>query len=110
HAHSDHISGDPEFTGDPAITVVGHSPEDVAAFFKIKSWPDEIVQFDLGGRILDIIPSPGHERSELTLYDRKTHLLFTGDWLYPGRLYLTSDNFDAYRRSVDRVVKFTQPL
>lgn len=110
HAHGDHIAGDSEFEGSPDVTVVGHAPEQVAAFFKIGSWPEEIVPFDLGGRVLDIIPSPGHERAELTIFDRRTHLLLTGDWLYPGRLYVTSDNFDAFRRSVDRVVKFTRPL
>jgi glyoxylase-like metal-dependent hydrolase (beta-lactamase superfamily II) len=110
HAHGDHIAGDPEFEGSPDVTIVGHSPEQVAAFFKIASWPEEIAPFDLGGRVIDIIPSPGHEAAELTLYDRRTHLLLTGDWLYPGRLYMKADAFDAYRRSVDRVVKFTKPL
>ncbi len=110
HSHPDHIAGDPEFAGDPNVTVVGLSPEEVETFFKISHWPEEIVQFDLGGRILDIVPSPGHEKAEVTLFDRNTHLLLTGDWLYPGRLYFKLDNFDAYSKSVDRVVKFTQPL
>jgi glyoxylase-like metal-dependent hydrolase (beta-lactamase superfamily II) len=110
HAHGDHIAGDHEFEGSPDVTVVGHEPEQVAAFFKIASWPEEIAPFDLGGRVLDIIPSPGHEKAELTFFDRRTHLLLTGDWLYPGRLYFKGDAFDAYRRSVDRVVKFTRPL
>jgi glyoxylase-like metal-dependent hydrolase (beta-lactamase superfamily II) len=110
HAHGDHIAGDHEFEGDPNVTIVGHAPEQVAAFFKIAKWPEDIAPFDLGGREIDIIPSPGHEKAELTFYDHESHLLLTGDWLYPGRLYFTADNFDAFRKSVDRVVTYTKSL
>src|ERR1700744_242095 len=92
HAHGDHIAGDAEFAGDPNVTVIGHKPEDVAAFFGIKSWPTEIVPFDLGGRVLQVIPSPGHEPAEITVYDPETKFLQMGDELYPGRLYVTGDD------------------
>lgn len=108
HAHGDHIAGDGEFAGDPNVTVVGHAPEAVAAFFKVKSWPNDIVPFDLGGRVLSIIPSPGHEPAEITVYDPQTRILQMGDELYPGRLYVTGDNFQAFRDTVDRVVTFTK--
>ncbi len=110
HAHGDHIAGDVEFAGDPNVTIVGHSPEQVAAFFNIKSWPMEIVPFDLGGRILQIIPSPGHEKAEISIFDPKTHWLQMGDELYPGRLYVSGDQFETLRAAIDRVVEFTKPL
>ena len=110
HAHGDHIAGDGEFAGSPDVTVVGHKPEDVAAFFKIKSWPTEIVPFDLGGRILQIIPSPGHEPAEISIYDPETHFLQMGDELYPGRLYVPATDFQTYCDTIDRVVNFTKPL
>jgi glyoxylase-like metal-dependent hydrolase (beta-lactamase superfamily II) len=110
HAHDDHIAGDAEFSGRPNTTVVGHAPAQVAAFFKIHSWPDEVVSFDLGGRMLDIIPTPGHEPAEISIFDRRTHLLLTGDALYPGRLYIPTNEFDTYRKSIDRVVNYTRPL
>lgn len=110
HAHGDHIAGDAEFAGSPDITVVGHKPEDVAAFFNIKSWPTEIVPFDLGGRVLRIIPSPGHEPAEITVYDPETRFLQMGDELYPGRLYVSASQFEVYRDTVDRVVNFTKSL
>lgn len=110
HGHGDHVAGDPEFAGDPNVTLVGHAPEQVAAFFGIKNWPEQIASFDLGGRIIDIIPSPGHEPAEISFFDRHTRLLLTGDALYPGRLYCTSDNFPDYRRSIDRLVAFTRDL
>ena len=108
HSHNDHITGDAEFIGRPNTTVVGHSPEQVAAFFKIDSWPDQIVAFDLGGRLLDIIPSPGHEPAEISVFDERTHILLTGDELYPGRLYVPANEFQTDRRSIDRVVDFTR--
>jgi hydroxyacylglutathione hydrolase len=108
HAHGDHIAGDGEFAGDPNVTVVGHKPDDVAAFFAIKSWPTEIVPFDLGGRVLQIIPSPGHEPAEITVYDPETKFLQMGDELYPGRLYVSGGQFETYRDTIDRVVSFTK--
>jgi glyoxylase-like metal-dependent hydrolase (beta-lactamase superfamily II) len=108
HAHGDHVAGDAEFLGDPNVAVVGHKPEDVTAFFGIKNWPTEIVPFDLGGRVLQVIPSPGHEPAEITVYDPETRLLQMGDELYPGRLYVTASNFETYRDTVDRIVTFTK--
>ncbi|MDP8983775.1 MAG: MBL fold metallo-hydrolase [Pseudomonadota bacterium] len=108
HAHGDHIAGDHEFAGRPDTTVVGHSPAAVAAFFKIHSWPEEIVAFDVGGRALDIVPSPGHEPAEISVFDRRTRLLLTGDELYPGRLYIPKQQFQTYRRSIDRLTEFTR--
>jgi glyoxylase-like metal-dependent hydrolase (beta-lactamase superfamily II) len=113
HAHGDHIAGDAEFADRPNTVVVGHSPEQVAQFFNIRSWPNDVAPFNVGGRELDIIPMPGHELAEIALYDRRTHLLLTGDALYPGRLYIPTDpvdQFPAYRASVDRVAHYTRSL
>ncbi|HMA52163.1 MAG TPA: MBL fold metallo-hydrolase [Magnetospirillaceae bacterium] len=108
HGHGDHIAGDGEFAGLSNVVVVGHKPDEVAAFFHIAHWPDQSVEFDLGGRVIDIIPSPGHEAAEIAFFDRKTRILLMGDALYPGRLYVRPDNFDAFKKSVDRVVSATK--
>jgi glyoxylase-like metal-dependent hydrolase (beta-lactamase superfamily II) len=109
HSHHDHVAGDEEFTGRPDTVVVGHSPEEVAAFFQVHAWPTEIVTFDLGGgHVLDIIPSPGHEPAEISVYDRSSHLLLMGDALYPGRLYIPTRDFKVYQASIDRVADFTR--
>lgn len=113
HAHDDHIAGDSEFVDRPDTVIVGHSAQQVAAFFNIRSWPEDVATLDLGGRELDIIPMPGHELAEIAVFDRRTRLLLTGDALYPGRLYIPMDpteQFDAYRRSVNRVVSYTRAL
>ncbi len=108
HAHGDHVAGDAEFARRPLTTVVGTRPEEVAAFFGIERWPEEIVPFDLGGRVLDVIPLPGHEPSHVALYDRRTGILLTGDSLYPGRLYVPEPDFAAFVASIDRLAAFAE--
>src|SRR5687768_1921932 len=61
HGHGDHRAGDAEFRERPDTTVVGLTAPEVAAFFGIKDWPNGIARFDLGGRALDVIPTPGHQ-------------------------------------------------
>jgi hydroxyacylglutathione hydrolase len=105
HAHGDHISGDAQLKMLSGATVVGLKPADVQAFFGFKNWPEESVPYDLGGRILDVIPIPGHEASSIAIYDRQTGILFSGDTLYPGRLYVADGA--AFARSIQRLVDFT---
>jgi glyoxylase-like metal-dependent hydrolase (beta-lactamase superfamily II) len=105
HAHGDHISGDSQLKLLPNTTVVGLNPVAVQSFFGLRNWPEEITQYDLGGRVLDVIPIPGHEASSIAIYDRQTGILFTGDTLYPGRLYVADG--PAYVRSIQRLVDFT---
>ncbi len=108
HAHGDHVAGDSALAAMSGVTVVGTSPEAVAKFFGLKSWPDSATTFDLGGRVLDIVPIPGHERSSIAIYDRRTGILLTGDTMYPGRLYVA--DAAAFTKSVKRLVDFTQNL
>lgn len=108
HGHGDHHAGDPEFKDRPDTVVVGLTAQAVAAFFGIADWPHDIAPFDLGGRRLDVIPTPGHHPSHIMIYDRRTRLLLSGDTLYPGRLYVPSNQLADYRDSIDRVVEFTR--
>jgi hydroxyacylglutathione hydrolase len=106
HAHGDHISGDAQLKVLPNTTVVAPNVSAVQTFFGFKNWPEEIAQYDLGGRVLDLIPIPGHEASSIAIYDRRTGILFTGDTLYPGRLYVADG--PAFARSIQRLVDFTK--
>jgi len=112
HGHGDHHAGDDEFRVRPNTDVVGLTPEKVAAFFHVAIWPQGIGRFDLGGRVLDILPTPGHEPAHVMVYDARTKLLFSGDMLYPGRLYVPLDQFPAFRASADRLAGFarTHPI
>lgn len=108
HSHGDHRAGDAEFKDRPDTVVVGWTAPEVAAFFRIANWPQDIVKFDLGGRVLDVIPAPGHHPSHIMIFDERTRWLLSGDTLYPGRLYIPDGALADYRASIDRVVAFTK--
>jgi hydroxyacylglutathione hydrolase len=44
--------------------------------------------FDLGGRALQVISVPGHTLGSICLLDRQARLLFTGDSVLPGTVWL----------------------
>ena len=104
HAHRDHTAGDAE------VAKIGQVvPADVAALskeFAIADWPNSNGSIDLGSRVIDIVPIPGHDAVSIALYDRKTGTLLTGDSLYPGRLYVA--DWLAYRTSMRKLRDWTQ--
>jgi hydroxyacylglutathione hydrolase len=104
HAHGDHVAGDSLFRGRPNVTLVGRDTAAVRAFFRIARWPDDSATYDLGDRIIDVLPIPGHQPASIALYDRRTALLLTGDTFYPGRLYVRDTA--AFGRSVHRLAVF----
>ena len=104
HGHGDHVFNDSQFVGQPNTVVVGTSQASVKAFFGIVNWPTQVVPYDLGGRLIDVIPIPGHQAASIALYDHQTQCLLTGDTLYPGRLYISS--FNEYKASIQRLVDF----
>jgi hydroxyacylglutathione hydrolase len=106
HAHSDHTGGDEPFKSLPRTTVVAPNLNAVQSFFGIKNWPEQVIQYDMGDRIIDVIPIPGHEATSIAIYDRQTAVLFTGDTLYPGRLYVKDPV--QFVQSIQRLVDFTQ--
>jgi hydroxyacylglutathione hydrolase len=110
HSHSDHTWGDAavEAMNDPEIPIEFVAPtiEAAAKFFGISNWPSGQGQVDLGGRVLNIIPIPGHDHYAIALYDRQTGIVLTGDNLYPGRLYIP--DFAAYEASTERLIGFLE--
>jgi len=110
HEHGDHTFGDKalQALNDPAmpVTFVAASVEENSKFFGIKNWPEDVGQVDLGGRVIDVVPIPGHSKASMAFYDRNTGVLLSGDTLYPGRLYVS--DFAAFEASIDRLVKFTE--
>jgi glyoxylase-like metal-dependent hydrolase (beta-lactamase superfamily II) len=105
HKHGDHYAADDQFKGKPNTSVVGLEVDDLKTYFSIANWPEEMVDFDLGNRLLNIIPIPGHQASSIAVYDTTTKILLTGDTFYPGRLYVK--DWNAFKLSIDRLVKFT---
>ena len=108
HAHGDHTAGDPGFKSLPNVQFVAAAVPELQKAFGIKTWPTDLTQIDLGGRILDLIPIPGHDVAGIALYDRQTGILLTGDSFYPGRLYVGDAEFPAFVASHQRLVDFTK--
>lgn len=105
HGHSDHTAGDAELSALPGVTVVAPAVDELKKALAIEHWPEGIGAVNLGDRVVDAVPIPGHDQVSIALYDRRTGILFTGDSVYPGRLYVR--DLAAYRASVDRLVNWT---
>ncbi len=104
HSHKDHIAADIQFRNKPRTTVVGVKIDDVKSFFNFQHWPLENGKLDLGGRIIEFIPIPGHQITSVAAYDYKTKILLTGDSFYPGRLYI--DDWNSFKLSIQRLSDF----
>ena len=134
HTHNDHVGDDWEFgeiygmdTEFTRINAKGSSvdaqaeltPDSIcgqlpAGFdakgyatrpFHITRWLRDGDTVDLGGRVLQVISTPGHTPDAICLLDRKNGLLFTGDTYYPAPiwLYRPETDLDAYVHSVERI-------
>ena len=122
HNHPDHIGGNAQFDRvmcydiDSAVERLtrGYSHEELEGFivpeeiidppadfpgepfFVVGKAPTATVEdgqiLDLGNRELEVIYTPGHNSSCITLIDERNGLLFTGDTWYPGPLYAFDDD------------------
>lgn len=110
HRHLDHRAGDGQFKTLPNTQVVGFDLDSVKKFYHFTNWPNGRAQIDLGNRTVDVIPTPGHNETEVTFYDRNSGLVFSGDFLMPARILV--DDTNAYRLSAARLSEFlrNQPV
>ena len=70
------------------------------------SWKQGLGRIDLGGRVVEVIPTPGTHKDGLTFYDSYTCHLFTGDLLYAGRVEIANDR--DYVVSLERLRQWKQ--
>jgi hydroxyacylglutathione hydrolase len=106
HSHSDHTAGDGQLKALPNVEYIAPKPEEIQKATGIANWPTDIGHIDLGGRIVDVIPIPGHDVASITLYDRLTGNLMTGDSMYPGLLSINAKDVPAYTASAQRLADF----
>ena len=106
HGHLDHRSGDDQFRALPDVEIVPTDLESVKSRLGIAGWPNGIGQIDLGDRVIDVIPTPGHHASHVAYYDRQTGLLFSGDFILPGRLLIEDTAADL--GSARRLAQFVE--
>lgn len=134
HTHDDHVGGDWEFDtvygmdtdftrtnakgsredAQAEITpdqICGSLPKgfDPKAYvtrpWKIAAYTHDGERFDLGGRTIEVIATPGHTPDAISLIDRANGLLFTGDTYYPAPIWLfrPETDLDAYAASIRRL-------
>ena len=135
HTHYDHIGGnhlfDTIYGADLEYTkrrALGSPPEAVADFlqegwvwkpfpegfsksdyqsraFTISKIVGEGDKIDIGGRVLEILHTPGHAPDSICLIDRENRILFTGDSFYLAPLYthIPGGSFDDYAKTAARL-------
>jgi glyoxylase-like metal-dependent hydrolase (beta-lactamase superfamily II) len=106
HSHGDHVAGDHQFAGRPATFLVPAERNTAWDYLGFAGEPDAVTTVDLGRRTLDVLATPGHQDSAVTFYDRMTGILFTGDTIYRGRLYIV--DWQAFTLSIDRLIAFCE--
>jgi len=140
HAHFDHTGGNWRFhevmgsdtvlSRRQAVTGVAHEPlasqayEDMFLFgypqgfepkeycirpYGFKPCEDGHI-FDLGGRTVEFITTPGHTEDHAMLYDHRDGILFAGDMVYFGAIYVQFNNdvlghssIEEYIASLDKI-------
>ncbi|MBV9341607.1 MAG: MBL fold metallo-hydrolase [Acidobacteria bacterium] len=73
--------------------------------WKITAYTHDGDRFDLGGRTVEVVATPGHTPDAISLLDRANGLIFTGDTYYPAPIWLFRDetDLDAYAASIRRL-------
>ncbi len=97
-----------QFSGRPNTVIVPPTQESRVQLLGA-GW-HEGGQLDLGGRLLDVLPTPGLDTAAMSLYDPWAQLMFTGNAFYPGRLVIR--DFKDYRQSLRTLVNLadTKPV
>ena len=120
HGHFDHIGGngyfstvrmhgaDRELYRQHRLEVRTIAPNGIAPESAEElSWFDGGFTMDLGGRTLEIIPTPGHTRGCVSVLDRERRWLFTGDTCCKAAVLLNFDHsadLATYRAAVKTIL------
>ncbi|MCD7918535.1 MAG: MBL fold metallo-hydrolase [Clostridiales bacterium] len=105
HADMDHTAGNDAFD-----TTLMHPAEYVNYFQRGAThptptpvWDGDVI--DLGGRPLRVITQPGHTPGSIALLDINRRVLFSGDSIQNGKIFLFGPmrNLIGYRQSLDKV-------
>ena len=142
HTHFDHIGGNAEFRDILAMdtdytrnNVAGYSNELVGEevseeaicgslpaeinpatyytpSFTVKTFIKDGYKIDLGGRILEVLSTPGHTPDAISLLDLDLGLLWVGDIYYEGPIWLfvPETDLDMFYNSVKRLCNIVPHL
>ncbi len=76
--------------------------------FNVTRWLKDGDKIDLGGRVLEVIFTPGHSPDSICLLDRANKIFWTGDSFYPAPIYVYSPttSLDQFIKSFAKMVKY----
>ena len=128
HAHPDHLLGAAAFQGsEPAPQFAAHARGAAALGARDRAYRNALqrdlgigvaegalvyptlpvkgeLEFDLGGRTLLLRAWPtAHTDNDLTVYDRQTRTLFTGDLLFVGHLPVLDGKLNGWLAVMDQL-------
>jgi len=142
HTHFDHIGGNAEFRDILAMdtdytrnnvagyinelvreevseeAICGSLPAEInpATYytppFTVKTFIKDGYKIDLGGRILEVLSTPGHTPDAISLLDLDLGLLWVGDIYYEGPIWLfvPETDLDVFYNSVKRLCNIVPHL
>jgi hydroxyacylglutathione hydrolase len=74
-----------------------------APVFQVTEWVAPDTYIDLGGRRVQVLWTPGHTATSVSIYDSPAKLLFTGDLIYTTTLYafMPDSSLSTYEATSD---------
>jgi hydroxyacylglutathione hydrolase len=74
-----------------------------APVFQVTEWVAPDTYIDLGGRRVQVLWTPGHTATSISIYDSPAKLLFTGDLIYTTTLYafMPDSSLSTYEATSD---------
>ena len=82
---------------------------DIDSYQVFQGAPTQILKdndvIDIGGRVIQVLHTPGHSPGHMCFYEKEKGYLFTGDLVYSGTLFANFPSTDpaAYLESVERI-------
>ncbi|MBD5161292.1 MAG: MBL fold metallo-hydrolase [Oscillibacter sp.] len=82
---------------------------DASAYTVFQGTPSRLLtdgdKIDLGGRVIEVLHTPGHSPGHMCFWEQETGYLFTGDLVYKGTLlaYYPSTDPAAYLASLEKI-------
>jgi glyoxylase-like metal-dependent hydrolase (beta-lactamase superfamily II) len=125
HLHYDHSNGLRNFSSIALLDVpetrsrvrdgmvhlsryeyVGWYLQDPLGPFRVTEWVNPDNWIDLGGREVQVLWTPGHTATSISVWDPGKKLLFSGDYMYPTSLYVfqPDSSLGAYQRTANRLL------
>ena len=111
HTHFDHTGADRQFP-----EIYAH-PADWPMLLRRDGIAEDALRplaegecLDLGGRVIEVLETPGHTPGSVCFFDRENRLLFTGDYISDVTVYLCGPEADPaqYRESLLRILSMEQ--